>query len=61
MPGAFTDDELKAMKFYQLEKLVKAIPANVDYSVQGLQANTVQYQGAKPVADMLLPFGVKVS
>ena len=61
MPGAFTDDELKAMKFYQLEKLVKAIPAKVDYSVQGLQANTVQYQGAKPVADMLLPFGVKVS
>jgi len=57
--GAFTDDELNAMKFCQLEKLVKAIPAKVDYSVKAVQANVAQKSRVRP--EMLLPFGVKLN
>lgn len=57
--GAFTDDELNAMKFCQLEKLVKAIPAKVDYSVKAVQANVAQKSRVRP--EMLLPFGVKMN
>lgn len=52
---AFTDEELKAMKFCQLEKLAKAIPPKVDYTAMGAQQVNVAANKVKP----LPPAGIK--
>ena len=54
---AFTDDELKAMKFCQLEKLAKAIPPKVDYTAMGAQQ--VNVAANKNKVKPLPPAGIK--
>jgi len=55
---AFTDEELKAMKFCQLEKLAKAIPPKVDYTVMGAQQVNVATNKNK--VKPLPPAGIKL-
>ena len=55
---AFTDEELKAMKFCQLEKLAKAIPPKVDYTVMGAQQ--VNVAANKNKVKPLPPAGIKL-